>query len=200
MTPPSGDYIIGVDFGREVNHSAFAVAAVHGHTIAFIHFERIPLHTSYLCVLAKLRRLVKRLGARGAQRITIVCDAAGPGQLAIELIRNWSAAPLVAPVAITAGQTPGYTQSGTATVPRLLLIQNLSQLMKRRLIVVAEAAGNLALWTRELCSARINSGQSEQDDLAIATALTAWYAGKPQKYLHGHQPVANQQDMGFPAG
>lgn len=176
MTRQAVTYVIGVDLGREVNHSAFAVAAVRPNVIEFIHLERVPLHTGYLRVLAKLRRLVKKLVAHKPNRIEIVCDAAGPGQVAIELLERRYPNLTITPVTITSGNTPGISTTGGLTVPRLTLLANLADMLKKNLLTVSTASKHRASWVDEVSAARNDGTQKQHDDLAIATALSAWQA------------------------
>jgi hypothetical protein len=178
MKRNAAGYIIGVDLGREVNHSAFAVAAVLGKTIKFVHLERVPLRTGYLQVLAKLRRLIARLRAKRAKRITVVCDAAGPGKVAIELIERRHPTVAITPVTITGGRRPGDSPSGGLTVPREALLTNLASMITKNLVHVTKATPHGQTWIAEASTARTDGCQYQQDDLAIAAALTAWQAGR----------------------
>lgn len=182
MSAQCNRFIVGVDLGREVNHSAIAVAAIAGRTISFIHIERIPLKTGYLQVLAKLRRLVRKLGAHNNARIEIVCDAAGPGQVATELLERRHRAVTITPVAITAGQLPGKTGSGIPSVPRATLLENLHRMLDRNLIHLTAASPHKETWIDELSTVRADGGQKSQDDLAIAVALAAWQSGRKENY------------------
>ena len=174
------NHYIGVDLGHQVNHSAFAVAAADNGELRFIHLERVPLQTGYLCVLRKLRNLVRRIALRGPSVITVVVDAAGPGQIALELVRKWKPSPIVVPVSITRGRRPGVTKSGNRTVPRYSLIANLADWLTKNKIHVTRATRCADVWIKEIQSIQTDGGQNEHDDLAIATALTVWYAGSPE--------------------
>jgi hypothetical protein len=175
---PITNYIIGLDLGRDRDHSAFAVIALrgedHGPFDRARHYQptrtvlqlgalrRVPLGTEYLEVIDKLRRLVTILQAKSGWgqpevRVDVVLDSAGPGQIAVELIRNQQMNINFVPTLLTAGHEAGRSQSGKRTVPR-------------RELAHREA------FEKEVAAVRPSGGQSAHDDLVIAAGLAAWHA------------------------
>ncbi|MFN0101172.1 MAG: hypothetical protein ACKV2U_03665 [Bryobacteraceae bacterium] len=126
---------------------------------------------------------MRRLLSGGASQITIVCDAAGPGQVVLELMNAWTPAPRLVPITITGGQSHSETKSGTQTVPRRTLIANLADSLRKNRVSVTRASPNAEHWIKELAAIRTDGRQYEQDDLAIATALAVWSARCPENKI-----------------
>lgn len=198
MNPPILDYLIGLDLGRDRDHSAFAVfGLVEEDSGAFDHvlycrhrrpvltlgaLKRIPLGTEYVEVVRKLRQLVNALRAQTGYglrppRIHVILDAAGPGQVVTELIRAEKMGVNVVPILITAGQESGSNGRRT-TVPRRDLIARLRYLLETEIIRVHSRLQNANALELEVAAVRPRSGQTEHDDLVIAASLAAWYAAK----------------------
>jgi len=194
---PVTDYILAVDFGRDRDHSAFATMAVRHEdsgpydyaayrqpTRAILQLgglRRIPLGTEYLEVVKQLRQTVLRLHnlagwAARPVRVHVIVDAAGPGQVAIELIRAQQLDIHFTPALLTSGHEVGYSPSGKLTVPRRELITNLRYLLEVGLIRVQNGLTHKAALESEVASVRFGGGQSAHDDLVIATGLAAFQA------------------------
>ena len=194
---PITDYIVAADFGRDRDHSAFATIAVrledHGsydyakliqptHVVLQLgSLRRIPLGTEYLEVVKQLRRTVTRLQSAagwGAPtvRVHVIVDAAGPGQVAIELIRAQQLDINFVPALLTAGIETGYSPSGKLTIPRREVITNLRYLLEVELIRVQRNLTHKAALEAEIASVRFDGRQSAHDDLVIAAGLAAYQA------------------------
>jgi hypothetical protein len=191
-------YLIGLDLGRDRDHSAFAVFGLAEENFGgFDHvrycypkravltmgaLKRIPLGTEYVEVVQKLRQLVNVLRApygfgQRPPRIHVVLDAAGPGQVVAELIRAAKMDVNIVPVVITAGSQSGHNSRRT-TVPRRDLIAQLRYLLETQIIRVHRDVRHATELEREIAAVRPRSGQTHHDDLAIAASLAAWHAAK----------------------
>jgi hypothetical protein len=194
---PVTNYIIGVDLGRDRDHSAFAVMALraedYGPFDRARHYQptrtvlqlgalrRIPLGTEYLEVIAQLRRLVNLLHAKNVwgqppARVDVVLDSAGPGQIAVELIRNERMNIHFVPALLTAGHEAGRSASGKRTVPRRELVSTLRYLLEVERLTVHDSLAHREAFEREVASVRPEGRQSAHDDLVIAAGLAAWHA------------------------
>jgi hypothetical protein len=194
---PITDYVIGVDLGRDRDHSAFAVLAIREvESGSFDHarlcrplrrllqlgaLQRIPLGTEYLEVIRQLRQIITRLQTNagwGAAKVHVhvVIDSAGPGQIAIELIRAQRLDINFVPALLTAGHEIGYSQSGKVTVPRRELITHLRYLLEVQSLRVHSALAHGRHLEDEVAAVRPHGGQYEHDDLVIAAGLAAWHA------------------------
>lgn len=195
---PILDYLIGLDLGRDRDHSAFAVFGLveedfgnfdharycqHRRPVLTLGaLKRIPLGTEYVEVVRKLRQLVNALRAQCGYgqrppRIHIVLDAAGPGQVVTELIRAEKMGVNIVPVLITAGHEVG-SNSRRTTVPRRDLVAHLRYLLETEIIRVHRDVYHANALENEVAAVRPRSGQTEHDDLVIAAALAAWYAAR----------------------
>lgn len=194
---PITDYILAADFGRDRDHSAFATLAVRqedhgGYDFAAFRqptrvilqlggLRRIPLGTEYLEVVNQLRQTVTRLHATGGWaarkvRVHVIVDAAGPGQVAIELIRAQQLDIHFTPALLTSGQETGYSPSGKLTIPRREIITNLRYLLEVGLVKVQNNLTHKAALESEIAQVRFDGRQSAHDDLVIATGLAAFQA------------------------
>ncbi|MBI2684924.1 MAG: hypothetical protein HYX27_01310 [Acidobacteria bacterium] len=196
-TYPIKHYVIGCDLGRDRDHSAFAVVALREEDAGpYDHFNlvqpkrvvmqlgalrRIPLGTQYLDVIKELRKLVLTLrnaGGWGAPepKVHVVIDAAGPGQVAIELIRSQYLGINLVQTLLTGGHDIGQSQSGKTTIPRRDLIANLRYLLEVKLLHIHRNLRHGAVLEREVAAVKPRGGQYEHDDLVIAAALTTYQA------------------------
>lgn len=189
-------YFLGVDLGRDRDHSAIAVLSLieepHGD-FDRTHFwqpmrsvlrlgalKRIPLGTEYVKVVQLIRKAVNQLKARHPPlhpqpKIHIVLDSAGPGQVVKELIQSERMGINLIPVVLTGGQHFGET-AGKRTVPRRDLVAHLRYLLETELLRVNKKLRHYDAFEREVAAVRPRSGQYEHDDLVIAASLAAWWA------------------------
>jgi len=208
---PVTHYFVGFDLGRDRDHSAIAVLALrredHG---PFDHarvvqptrlvlqlgaLQRIPLGTEYLDVIRTLRDVVQALktSARWGMpqpRIYIVIDSAGPGQVAIELIRAQNLGVDLVTTLLTGGHETGFSQSGKLTIPRRDIVTNLRYLLEVQLLRVHSGLTHCKAFEAEVAAVRPEGGQSAHDDLVIAAGLAAWHAARVHPDLVRAQRVA----------
>ena len=194
---PITHYFLAADLGLERDHSAFATLALRREDSGgFDHAQlvqptrpilelgglrRIPLGTEYLQIVKSLRQTVTKLQSAagwGAPkvRVHVIIDAAGPGQVAVELIRAQKLDITFTPALLTAGADSGYSQSGKLTIPRRELITNLRYLLVVELLRVHPALVHKKALEAEIAAVRFDGRQSAHDDLVIATALAAYQA------------------------
>ncbi|MBL8237969.1 MAG: hypothetical protein JNM66_11150 [Bryobacterales bacterium] len=198
------DYFIGLDLGRDRDYSAVAILALrqeeHGdfdrqrlvqpsrRIVELIGLKRIPLGTEYIRVIGYIRRLVSRLHARAgwgapAVRVHLIMDSAGPGQVALELIRAQKMDINFVPAILTAGHEHGRSSSGKATVPRREIIGTLRYLLEMQLLRLHRDHPHAGILRKEVAAVRPDGGQYAHDDLVIATALAAWYSTRAYRDL-----------------
>ena len=208
---PITHYYLGFDLGRDRDHSAIAVLSLrredHGDfdrvhmtqptrpVLNLISLQRIPLGTEYLDVIKVLRQTVTGLhSASGwgtpSVRIYVVLDAAGPGQIAVELIRAEQLEITLVPTLLTAGHEAGRSTSGKVTIPRRELVSNFRYLLEAQLVRVQSDVEYVTDLEREVAAVRPHGGQSEHDDLVIAASLAAWQASRVHTELVRPRRVA----------
>jgi hypothetical protein len=190
-------YLIGFDLGRDRDHSAIAVMAVRledygpydrarlfqptRRVLQLGLLRRIPLGTEYLETIRILRQIVTGLqckGGWGAPQVPIyvVIDSAGPGQIAVELLRAEQLKINIVPTLLTSGHEAGYSRSRTRTIPRRELAANLRYLLEVELIRIHRGLPYGAALEAEVAAVRPHGGQYEHDDLVVAAGLAAWHA------------------------
>jgi len=205
------DYIIGFDLGRDRDHSAIAVLGVrmenHGqYDFAMLRqparrilelgtLHRIPLGTEYIEVVKHLRRIVNELQCAAGWGhpdvdIHVVIDSAGPGQVAVELIRAQQMKINLVPTLLTSGHEVGLSNSGTRTVPRRELVANLRYLLEVELLRINSRLRHANVLEKEIAAVRPHGGQYEHDDLVIAAALASWYATRRYNDILGTRRAA----------
>jgi hypothetical protein len=194
---PVLSYFIGLDLGKDQDYSAIAVMACrkindgpfnhmtfHQPTrpiLELVSLTRIPLGTEYLEVMSILRRVITRLlssNAWGARppAVYLVVDSAGPGQVAIELIRAQQLRITIVPTLLSGGTETNLLRSGKYSIPRREILSNARLLLEAQTLRVAAGLQHFISLRKELVDARPGGEQSNHDDLAIAAALAAWHA------------------------
>jgi len=211
MTTRLEAFYIGVDLGRRISHSAIVVAAMVRHfsphrnpatyeyesvlKAELCHVERVRLEEDYLRVLGRLTAVTKRLGvAHPGVDVNLVIDSAGPGPIAVEIVRAAGLDASVYPLVITGGDQPNQLKDGTQSVPRRDLITALRYAAELGRLTMAE---NLE-WGPALIAeaAAVQYGASQQkehDDLVLAAAMAVWKANRRNPELlrpAGRQYVA----------
>lgn len=192
-------YIIGLDLGRDRDHSAIAVMAIRREDagpfnrathsqptrpyLSLGALQRIPLGTEYTEVVTILRQIVSRLHSAADPyarpvRIIIVMDAAGPGQVVMELLRAARMDVQVVPTVLSSGFEPGHTPTGKVTIPRRQLVSHLRYVLETETLRVNEGLFHLGDLEEEIAALRPEGSQTEHDDLAIALGLAVWHAAK----------------------
>jgi len=131
----------------------------------------------------------------------VIVDAAGPGQLAIELIRAQQLDINFVPALLTAGGETGYPPSGKLTIPRRELVTNLRYLLEVQLIRVQPNLTHKTALEAEIAAVRFDGRQSAHDDLVIATGLAAYQARRVFPELSAPPTRRNRSAnpiLGFP--
>lgn len=172
---------IGLDLGRQVDHSAIAVIAQSRGDLILKHLRRIPIGTDYLDVIDEVQSAIRFLGAprrpsTRRPRVFLALDAAGPGQLAMEIFRNSGSGARIVPVCITGGAAENMLRGGICAVPRQALIANLCALLQSGRLGFSSQLYWVRELMRELSSLRVDGRQANHDDLVMALGLAAWLA------------------------
>ncbi|MEM3617898.1 MAG: terminase family protein [Candidatus Bathyarchaeia archaeon] len=77
---PSGNFYMGVDFGKHQDYSVAAVVEKQGNIIKVVHVHRFPLNTEYASVIG----YIKSLHDRWRRIIAVYCDITGVGDYIVE--------------------------------------------------------------------------------------------------------------------
>jgi hypothetical protein len=194
---PIKSYFIGFDLGKDRDYSAIAIMACRdvddgpfSHVLfaqptrpilELVSLTRIPLGTEYLEVMSVLRALITRILSSNAwgfnpPRVYLVVDSAGPGQVAIELIRAQHLAISIVPTLLSGGTETNLLRSGKYSIPRREVLSIARLLLEANTLRVAAGLRHFISLRKELIGARPSGEQSVHDDLAVATALAAWHA------------------------
>ena len=201
-------YFVGVDLGRQRDHSAIAVVerverVVHGEHpklrgILVRYVERLPLGTSYVEVVARVREIATDYFIR--TKCTVVVDATGVGEPVVDMLRQARLGCEIVAVTITGGDREndaGSTgQAPRCSVPKKDLIGGLQALLEKREMRIAADIPEVGALVKELIDMRVVAreggrvqigaeGPGEHDDLVIALALAVWKATKPVRYMNG---------------
>ena len=172
-------FIVGADIGQAHDPTALAVAELLEPEIHLRHLERRPLGTPYPQVAAQIGATMKALPAPGE----LVVDATGVGRPVLDLLRDAGLAPVA--VCITGGRAVTF-DGDMWRVPKRILVRSLVAAFEGDWLKVARGLSHAKAFTRELQAfeRRVNArghdvyeGAGEHDDLVIATALAAWWAG-----------------------
>jgi phage FluMu gp28-like protein len=81
---PSGNFFVGVDFGKHQDHSVVAVVRKDEDGLRLVHIHRFPLETQYASVIG----YVKSLCDRWRTVWTVYADVTGVGEYICEDMRN----------------------------------------------------------------------------------------------------------------
>ena len=172
-------FVVGVDLGQVADPTAIAVAEPVEPDIHVRHLERLPLGTPYPRVAAHLGRLVRALPGPA----DLVVDATGVGRPVVDLLRDQGLD--VVAVTITSGKA--VRRDGDAwRVPKAELVRALAVAVEngrlkiaQRLALASVLMGELRAFERTIGAGGHTAfeGKGEHDDLVIAAALVAWWAG-----------------------
>jgi phage FluMu gp28-like protein len=77
---PKGEFYIGVDFGKETDHSVILVAQKTAKTLQVVHVHRFPLKTEYASVIGYTKSLLDRWNEVRA----VYADVTGVGNYIVE--------------------------------------------------------------------------------------------------------------------
>jgi hypothetical protein len=206
------NHFIGVDLGRDVSHSALAVATLtrtvtqrrdpanwalaEERALEVSYLDRVPLGVKYTDVIDRIACLVKALNAQAAwgyqpPTIYMTADAAGPGQVAIDVLRKQDLGVILQPAIITGGEEAHRLTSGAVTVPRKELLSTVKLMLESGTLVIGKHVRHRDQLVKE--GAAVNaasSRQREHDDLIIALALATWQALRLNKSMARLQRAA----------
>jgi len=76
----SGQFTVGVDFGKKVDHSVVAVIDKLGDKLRLVHLHQFPLETAYASVIGYVKALCDRYKSVGK----VLCDQSGVGEYIVE--------------------------------------------------------------------------------------------------------------------
>lgn len=202
--PPITHYFLGFDLGKDRDYSAIAVMAYSQvpdgpfdfarytqptrPVLDLVSLVRIPLGTEYVEVMNRFRAIATRIlaatpwGVRPPE-LYVVIDSAGPGQIAVELIRRQQLNIRLVPALLTGGSEANLLKSGKVTIPRRDVLANTRYLLESGALRVAAGLKLGRLLEGEFAAVRPEGGQSAHDDLAIAAGLAAWQATRVHPQL-----------------
>ena len=113
----------------------------------------------------------------------VVIDSAGPGQVAVELIRRQELNINIAPTPLSGGAESNYLKSGEITSPLRDLPSKTRYLRESATLRIAGGLKFGDALEKEFAAVRPEGGQSAHDDLAIATGPAAWHATRVFPHL-----------------
>jgi hypothetical protein len=149
------------------------------------HLERLPLGTSYVDIVERVKELEEKLWDSPPD--AVVVDATGVGAPVVDLLRKGRLKSRVVPVTITAGDK-ARSEGGHWMVPKQDLVAGLQVLLEQQRLRVAGAIPEAATFVRELQEMRVKVGpggreqygawrEGAHDDLVLAVALAYWWFG-----------------------
>ena len=189
-------YTIGVDLGKERNHTALVVMKRVWHAATVSEFiasgtrgyqgeyrhtlvgaERLALGTPYPTVVRWVKSIADPLGQELG---SIVVDATGVGSAVLDLFQKADLPVRVQGVVITGDQAVGglggRTSAGLRTVSRTELLTKLQVVIQNKGFQVDRPqCREWEALRRELSLLRLDRKGPGQDDLALALALAVWW-------------------------
>jgi hypothetical protein len=208
---PITHYFLGFDLGKDRDYSAIAIIAYRQvddgpfdrvrycqptrPVLDLVSLIRIPLGTEYLDVMSRLRGIVTKILASATWGcappcVYVVIDSAGPGQIAVELIRRQQLEIQLVPTLLSGGTESHYLKSGKITIPRRDLLSNTRYMLESESLRIAAGLKCSDALEKEFAAVRPEGGQSAHDDLVIATGLAAWHAARVFPHLMKRRPAA----------
>ena len=195
MTMVTQEYYVGVDLGQKKSYTAIAVVErradrveirnpvtcamemenVSPPRLLVRHLERVPLGTSYVDVVYRVREMVWSNELRG--RTKLVVDATGAGAPVVDLLRRdqdfRQRACELNSVTITGGTAfRKGPKRGEWTVPKAELINGLVLMFEEDHLEISRGLPEAKRLVEEL----VQYGKDEgfQDDLVLALSLATW--------------------------
>jgi hypothetical protein len=185
------DYLLGLDLGRNRDHSTLAIVERAGKPAnagmpetlyAVRHLRRWPLKTSYTIVMEGVAEVVRRPPL--CQPVLVV-DQTGVGQAIVDCLIGAELAATVVPVMITSGRGRSRTDGKQWFVPKSELVFCLRGLLRSKRLQIAALPERLAL-AHELMSFQVTvtkaanetfaaRSERDHDDLLLAVALATWW-------------------------
>jgi hypothetical protein len=182
-------YVVGVDLGREIDPTAFAVLDRSGNALDLVHLARfVPIREDLLDVATRLEDIVTSPALAG--QVAIAVDGCGVGREWIRLVRGARLAtlcPIYAVVAVGNLRPPGQKRGQFIFCPKALLVANLARLGAEGRLRMARGLEHEDRLRRELATFRTkgredggvrfeNDHRADHDDLVSALLLAAWVA------------------------
>jgi len=207
---PSQRTVVGVDLGFSRDHTAIAVLEEREFEAGFDaanwcklwekrttvhHLERLPLRTSYLDAVERVREVVESMSvapdrtrlweALPAPRAVVV-DGTGVGMPVVQLLKQ-ALQTMVVPVFITGGDTASR-DGGAWRVPKREIVSNLQILLEQRKLKFPAGMAEAPALIKEMQGMRVKVTalgneqfgcwrEGEHDDLILAVGLGAWWLG-----------------------
>ncbi len=197
-------FYVGLDLGQRHDPTAIAIVerlelaqawqATAFHSLRVRHLERVALGTPYPGVVARVREIVRKIGA-----CALVVDGTGVGAPVVDMLRAAGLGCEITAVTITGGEQQRNKGASAWSVPKRDLLALVQVLLERNELRLAKGLRELGPLVRELTDVRSTTrangrerlgadGCGEHDDLVIALALACWRAVRSQ-IGHGRMPV-----------
>jgi hypothetical protein len=187
------EYFLGLDLGQRHDPSALAILEseriafpqrdpvtakpIERHRRVLRRLEKVPLHTPYPDVVARIKSVVDRLQPL-SNRITVVVDATGVGAPVLDLLKTARLQAHLIPVTLTGAEWGRYGDHGYS-VPRRDLLRCLHLALESGSVQICEGIPNRRDITRELREVDWRKSDTP-DDLVIAAALATWRSTNPR--------------------
>ena len=189
--------IVGADIGQAIDPTAIVLAESYRPEQIYVDsipdaemlvrwIERVPLGTSYSEVVDRIARVGEAAQVYG--NVTTVLDATGVGRPVVEMLKRRSSIPLRA-VTFSAGSVVTKTDPYSYVVPKRDLVTALEVLLQGRRIHVTPDLALAQDMRAELMAFEVGvsarghdayeAASGHHDDLVMALALCAWWAGQP---------------------
>jgi hypothetical protein len=185
------DYVLGMDLGRNRDHSTLAIVertrkpnnAGLAETLYTVrHLRRWPLKTSYTIGMEELAEVVRR---PPLCRPALVVDQTGVGHAVVDCLVQAQLSAIVVPVMITSSRGKSRTDGKQWFVPKRELVFCLQGLLRSQRLQIAPLPERSAL-AHELMAFQVKVTQSgnetfaarserDHDDLVLAVALATWW-------------------------
>jgi hypothetical protein len=197
-------FYVGLDLGQRHDPTAIAIVermelaqawqVTAFHSLRVRHLERVPLGTPYPGVVARVREIVRKIGA-----CALVVDGTGVGAPVVDMLHAAGLGCEVTAVTITGGEQQRNKGASGWSVPKRDLLALVQVLLEQNELRLAKGLRELGPLVRELTDVKSTTrangrvrlgadGCGEHDDLVIALALACWRARIPQ-IGHGRVPV-----------
>jgi hypothetical protein len=189
--------LLGLELGQRSDFSALATIdlveditsrldpvtfAFHRSTkFRLRNVHRIPPGLAYAEFPARVRESAVQpppghFGPR--PRSVLAVDAAGPGGLVIQLLRQAQLECGILPATITGGEMGAPMPGGMYSVTRRELVSLLHLSIENQMLVFPAGMPLKDELIAGIAASKINGNQSEFDDMAIAIALALWASTK----------------------
>ena len=182
-------FVVGVDLGRQIDATAFAILDRSGNHLDLVHLARfVPIREDLLDVASRLEDIASH--PRLAGQVAIAVDGCGIGREWVRLVRGArlaTLAPVYAVVAVGNLRPPGQKRGQFIFVPKALLVGNLVRLGAEKRLRLARGLEHEDRLRKELATFRQkvrpdggagfeNDRRTDHDDLVSAVLLAAWLA------------------------